>query len=420
MVEYQIHELAGEMPPMPDKQYQSLLESVTANGVRVPLVLFEDKILDGRHRYRAWQESLGKTLIDHELPISDYSPANYDEAYRYVVDLNIRRRHLTPSQASIAIVKMNEWFENGDNQYTKEGVQNCTPKTSQEMADEVSVSKRNVDSAKKVVSEGSDDLVSAVENDDISVDEAAKLVDKEPEYQERVLEKVSEGKKASVAIKETNVEDSRAKSAKVQSGLKSDDYRLVHSAIADLHNHVDANSVDFIITDPPYPKEDLYCWKDLKDFAIHALKPGGSLVAMSGQMYLPTVMIKMLDSLGRLNYQWMIEWLMLSGSASKIHGKVIGQRHKPVLWYVKGKYEGQMLDVDVVHSDAPEKDAFEWQQNEAGFEYLVEMFVNKSGKPKHEIVICDPFHGTGTTGMAAREIGCAYIGSDSNKEWVVF
>ena len=49
------------------------------------------------------------------------------------------------------------------------------------------------------------------------------------------------------------------------------------------------NTVDCIITDPPYPKEFLYCWEDLSEIAARVLKPSGFCVAYSGKLHLPEV-----------------------------------------------------------------------------------------------------------------------------------
>jgi 16S rRNA G966 N2-methylase RsmD len=48
-------------------------------------------------------------------------------------------------------------------------------------------------------------------------------------------------------------------------------------------------SVDWVITDPPYAKEYLPLYSDLSRRAELWLKPGGSLLVMSGQSYLPEV-----------------------------------------------------------------------------------------------------------------------------------
>ena len=37
---------------------------------------------------------------------------------------------------------------------------------------------------------------------------------------------------------------------------------LIHSPIGELHEHVEANSLDIILTDPPYPKESPHVWRN--------------------------------------------------------------------------------------------------------------------------------------------------------------
>ena len=63
----------------------------------------------------------------------------------------------------------------------------------------------------------------------------------------------------------------------------------IRAPIEHLAQHVPAASVDVILTDPPYGKEFLPLWASLAPFAVHALKPGGSLLAMSGHLWLPEV-----------------------------------------------------------------------------------------------------------------------------------
>src|SRR5690242_6457327 len=50
------HPLAGRIPEMLSDEYVDLVKDIQKHGLREPLVLFEGKILDGRHRYRACAE----------------------------------------------------------------------------------------------------------------------------------------------------------------------------------------------------------------------------------------------------------------------------------------------------------------------------------------------------------------------------
>ena len=69
----------------------------------------------------------------------------------YVRSMNSYRRHLSPSQSAAIVLKHSEMLVLGDNQYNREGVQRCTPKSSKEVAKEAGVSKRNVDRTKKAI-----------------------------------------------------------------------------------------------------------------------------------------------------------------------------------------------------------------------------------------------------------------------------
>ena len=61
-------------------------------------------------------------------------------------------------------------------------------------------------------------------------------------------------------------------------------------------NFIPDGTVDAFITDPPYPFEFIDCWYELGIFAEKKLKPGGWLVAYSGQKYLPDVLSRLAKS----------------------------------------------------------------------------------------------------------------------------
>ena len=152
-------------------------------------------------------------------------------------------------------------------------------------------------------------------------------------------------------------------------------------------------TVDLIITDPPYPEKYLSEWSDLSAFAARVLKPGGSLLAMSGQTHLPEVIRRLDES---MTYQWMLAYLTPGGQSAQVFPRKVNPFWKPVLWYVKGEYEGDWIG-DVIKSptNQNEKDSHEWQQSFGGMTDLVKRFLRKGQ------VLCDPFCGSGTTGIAA-------------------
>ena len=109
-----------------------------------------------------------------------------------------------------------------------------------------------------------------------------------------------------------------------------------HLSCAELAAEIPAESVDWIITDPPYPKEFLPCWSELGEFAAHSLKPGGFLLAMSGMCYLPEVFGRLGAAEG-LEYWWTLFYDLTRGRhpGNWQYKAGLNSYWKPVLWYYK-------------------------------------------------------------------------------------
>jgi site-specific DNA-methyltransferase (adenine-specific) len=170
---------------------------------------------------------------------------------------------------------------------------------------------------------------------------------------------------------------------------------------------VAAESVDVIITDPPYAKEQLPVFAKLAAMAERWLKPGGSLLFMSGQIYLPEV-LKGFEAHG-LKYHWTVAYLLPGGQAARIWPRRVNQFWKPVFWFVKGEYQGAWIG-DVVRSASNDNDKrfHEWGQSESGIAELVAKF-SLPGE-----TVLDPFMGGGTTGLVALKMGRRFIGIDND------
>jgi len=94
---YRYHRLAGLFPLIKGEELKALAADITANGLRVPILLHNGTILDGRNRYRACKLA-GVEPRFEEVRGTDA------EALDLVLSLNLIRRHLTiPQRAAIAI-----------------------------------------------------------------------------------------------------------------------------------------------------------------------------------------------------------------------------------------------------------------------------------------------------------------------------
>lgn len=186
--------------------------------------------------------------------------------------------------------------------------------------------------------------------------------------------------------------------------------RLEICDVAEGASHIEPESIDFIITDPPYPEKYLPVFGKLADFAAHALKPGGSLICMSGQSYLPEV-FRLLNQNPALRYHWTLAYLTPGGQATQLWERKVNTFWKPLLWFVKGDYSADWIG-DVVKS-APndnDKNHHHWGQSVSGMRDLLDRFV-LPGK-----TVCDPFLGGGTTAIAARQCNCRFVGFDIDEK----
>ena len=176
----------------------------------------------------------------------------------------------------------------------------------------------------------------------------------------------------------------------------------IRSGLCEIENE----SVDFIVTDPPYPREYLPLYSDLSRFASRVLKPGGSLIVMTGQSYLPKVISYLNEN---MSYYWILPYLTPGGQSPQLFQKRINTFWKPVLWYVKGEYKGDYIG-DILKSPENDKRFHEWGQSLGGMINIIEKFTNPND------VILDPFLGGGTTGVAAVIKGRKFIGVDVDME----
>lgn len=192
------------------------------------------------------------------------------------------------------------------------------------------------------------------------------------------------------------------------------DIRLCSCAA--LADDLGPESVDLIVTDPPYVAESFGVWEELGAAAAVMLRPGGSLLAMTGCWNLPDVMDGIRAGAGDgIGWHWMLIEAMESGFA-KHFDREIQQAHKPWLWFAKGNPLHPMTpDLITGHKDAHAdiKGWHEWGQSMRG----VLMVLQAAGAKPGDLV-ADPFLGGGTTGVAALAMDCAFVGCDIDPEAV--
>ena len=167
----EFHPLADIFPLLDGQDFAELVADIKApHGLREPIVVYEDKILDGRNRYRAC-EAAGV-----EPTFTVYTG---DDPVAYVISLNLRRRHLDESQRAMVAAKL-ATLKLGDNQHS-EGL---PIGRSSEL---LNVGERSVARAREVIDRGATELVQAVERGRVSVSAAADIATQPIEEQREIV-----------------------------------------------------------------------------------------------------------------------------------------------------------------------------------------------------------------------------------------
>lgn len=166
----EFHPLADIFPLVEGQEFAELVADIREHGLREPIVVHEDRILDGRNRYRAC------SAAGVEPTFTVYTG---DDAVAYVISLNLRRRHLSESQRAMVAAKL-ATLKLGDNQHS-EGL---PIGRSSEL---LNVGERTVARAREVQEHGTPELVHAVEQGVVSVSAAADIATQPREEQREIV-----------------------------------------------------------------------------------------------------------------------------------------------------------------------------------------------------------------------------------------
>ena len=149
------HELSAKFEDMPEKDFQSLLESVQTNDFIDPIVrIYEGHILDGWHRYRTAQElNLIRKLRFQEW---DDDADRDGDPRSFVLARNLNRRHLTPAQRAQIVLEFNDWAPRGR---PSKNTPNGVLKTKKELAKEARVGTSTMDRAASIKESGQSEVV---------------------------------------------------------------------------------------------------------------------------------------------------------------------------------------------------------------------------------------------------------------------
>jgi len=388
-----IHPAAEIFPLMQGEEFDDLVEDIKVNGLLEWIwVTPAGELLDGRNRVRACVAAgvaIQSRVYEGDDPVA------------FAISLNLKRRHLTTGQrAAIAADLVPDYAAEGLRRMAAGGaaaapgkpaekgfadLQNLSTErhnSAQKAADAVGVSARAVSQFKRV-EEAAPELAEKVRTGEVALDRADRIVKAE---ESRAREKTRQEESARIADQGTRFE------------IRRGDFQTV---LTDL----EPESVDLIITDPPYGDDHTHLYGALAEFASDKLKPGGSCVAYVGQANSPGVLQEMQE---HLRYWWTLA-LIHNHGGQQLPGKWVMVEWKPLVWFVKDHRSGKVYVADRMAGSKPRKDLHEWAQGVDEIAYLIERLTEAGG------LVVDPFAGSGSFGYAAKELGRHFIGAESGQ-----
>jgi ParB-like chromosome segregation protein Spo0J len=173
-----VHPVAQIFPKMSLPDLEALARDIDEHGQHEPIWLHPDgSIIDGRNRYLACQ------IAGREPKTASWVESEHGELIPFVLSQNLRRRQLTTPQRALVAAQLAD-FRPGDRD-----AQICASITQDEAAKLTKVSRRSVQSARKVLDGGVPELVELVASGDLAVSAALFVADLTEDRQREIVHK---------------------------------------------------------------------------------------------------------------------------------------------------------------------------------------------------------------------------------------
>jgi len=414
-------EIEENLFPLQDDEYKFLEESILKDGIRDALVVWprdgELILVDGHNRYKIAQK--------HNIPfkVVEKQFNDLDEVLEWIDFNQLGRRNLIDEQRTYVLGRLYERRKKkwgGDRMsfvYTQgEKFSPCSSShaTAREIAKVASVTDRTVQNAAefaKAVDEIKE--ISPAAADRIlkgeltgAITKLPKIKKKYPEVFHKVAAIAEDPKVKDVKLIEKEVRRIKPETSQVLPRSHNDD-RLMLLNCDFMHADIQDESVDVILTDPPYAIDYKDDWYNLGVFANRVLKPSGFLISYFGQLNL----VEFYNALSaNLKYYWTM-CLAHSGNKQLINARNVFCGWKPIIVFQKGPFKKIENPIDdIINGSGREKDTHEWQQGLSELYPIIDAFSAEGD------IICDPFMGSGTTIIAALSKNRKSIGIEINKE----
>ena len=213
---YKVHPAANIFPMMSGEKLDELTADIRENGLRLPVMLLEGQIIDGRNRAIA--------CLDADVTIKTEDVGHVDDVVKYVLSLNKHRRHQSKGELALVSARAYDVYEAEAKKRKQAGTtQEDHPENlpdgqtvgdARDKAGEAfGISGKLVDAGRKIVKHGAKELVEAVERGEVSPSTAAEVATLPKADQKKA---VKEGKKAVIKAAKKVKETKKAQAPKKQ------------------------------------------------------------------------------------------------------------------------------------------------------------------------------------------------------------
>lgn len=376
------------------KEYEHLLASIKTHGITTPLILNKSNVvLAGHHRLKA-----AKQLNLKHVPVIRANHKNKNEEMLCVLNDNLARRNITNVERYQIYKNIKPALEKMAHENMKKGGKGCsveqTLNSSRDAAEQAGITPSQARKLAIIEKYGGTTVLKKIQNDRASIAKSYNCI------------KSQNDRNASIKALEKYANTCKKKGIK---NCHVHNYRFQESKIPD-------ESVDLIITDPPYVQEFLHETDSLFKFASKKLKNNGFLVTYYGQVHLDTL-FECSAPHRNIRYYWLITEFNKHHTAI-VHSRNITCGYMPIVVFQKlssnqnkCKPTTQLL-YDVVSQAKKEKTYHDWQKSEQTSRKLIQHFMRDAVGN----TVCDPFAGSGTNVIASLKLGYDAIGYETDKE----
>jgi ParB-like chromosome segregation protein Spo0J len=394
------------LPPLSPDEFAALKPDIAKHGILVAVELDEHgHLLDGHHRVRAWQELRAEGIRVPDFPRVILAGLSEAEKRAHVRAVNLIRRHLTAAQRRAIIA---------------DALRDDPAQSDRQVAAMLGVSHPTVGAVRRELERAGDVEKLSTRMDVLGRSQPvrhATITVNSRRDEGRALAALATlgtdapGRPMTVRRAEVLARDAeldRRRNGRGRKVVQGQGWEVRRGDFLRVLDDVDDESVDLLLTDPPYEDAALGLWSDLGELAARVLKPGRPLVALTGKLRLPEVVAALTEHLG---WVWMGS-IAFAGGHRRVRKLMIDDAWRPFLVLSAGTFEPRTFMSDMIVCSepiGPTKAIHRWAQPLGPFVHLVESFSAPG-----ELVV-DPMVGSGTTGVAAVQLGRRFIGVDQDR-----